>query len=242
MAIVRGPRIVTDGLVFCANAADKKSYIGSGTSWRDLTQNGANGTLNGGMTFSSSNGGYLIGGAFDSGKYVNWGAGLSSVDFTTSNFTISIMLLMNAVVFASGQYGLLGYGQATTRGYYAMLSKTVSKKLSFFTNQAGNIQETISSDFSVYSGQWVLLSFVRTGSSVKIYANTTDITETAGTHVNPVSNTTNPLVLNAVTQFASTVDSFVLDAYFSSFMMYNKALSASELSTNFNSMRRRFNL
>lgn len=242
MAGNNGPKIVTDGLVFCANAADKKSYIGSGTSWRDLTQYSANGTINGSMGFSSNNGGYLIGGAYDSGKYINWGAGLSQVNFTSSNFTISTMVLMNAVVFTAGQFGIFGYGQTTTRGYFSMLSKDVSKKISFYTCQAGPMQTTISSDFSVYSGQWVLLSYVRSGSSVKIYANTTDITETAGTHVNPVSNTTNPLVLNTVTQFASTVDSFVLDAYFASFMMYNKALSASELSRNFDSMRRRFNL
>jgi len=240
MAGNNGPKIVTSGLVFCANAADKKSYIGSGTSWKDLTQYSANGTINGSMAFSSNNGGYLIGGVYNTGKYISWGTGLSQVNFTSSDFTISIMFNPASDNFDGGHRGVFGYGGYTARGYYTMISKVVPNKLSFFTNGSGNQQETRSSTFSVYSGQWILLSFVRSGSSVKIYVNTTDITETAGTHVNPASNTTNPLVLASATQF-DTLDS-VFNANYASFMIYNKALSASELSRNFDSMRRRFSL
>ena len=37
MGITRGPNIVTDGLVFAVDAANPKSYPGSGTAWKDLT-------------------------------------------------------------------------------------------------------------------------------------------------------------------------------------------------------------
>lgn len=243
MAGINGPKIVTSGLVFCANAADKKSYIGSGTSWRDLTQYSVNGTLNGGITFSSNNGGYLITGAYNSGKYFDWGTGLSQVNFTSGDFTVSIMFLPNSGNFGGGQIGLFGYGRVFVAGYYMMLGKTATNKLSFFTNGSGggaNQQETRSSDFSVYSGKWTLLTITRTGSSVKIYANTTDITETAGTHSNPISNTTFPLVLANTTEGGTAGSSF--DGYFTSYMIYNKVLSASEISRNFDSMRRRFSL
>ena len=59
MAYHNGPRIITDGLVLCLDAANAKSYSGSGTIWTDLSSNGANGT-NSNMTYSSSNGGYFI--------------------------------------------------------------------------------------------------------------------------------------------------------------------------------------
>jgi len=36
MAVYGGPDIVTDGLVFCVDAANKKSYSGSGDRWYDL--------------------------------------------------------------------------------------------------------------------------------------------------------------------------------------------------------------
>ena len=55
-----GPRIVTDGLVLCLDAADKKSYPGSGTTWYDRSGNGNNGILTNGPTFDSGNGGSIV--------------------------------------------------------------------------------------------------------------------------------------------------------------------------------------
>jgi hypothetical protein len=53
------PDIVTDGLVLCLDAADSKSYPGSGTTWTNRVERGNNGTLVNGPTFDSSNGGSL---------------------------------------------------------------------------------------------------------------------------------------------------------------------------------------
>jgi len=52
-----GPNIVTSGLVLQLDAANTKSYPGSGTTWTDLSGNGNNGTLTNSPTFSSANGG-----------------------------------------------------------------------------------------------------------------------------------------------------------------------------------------
>jgi len=51
-----GKSIVTDGLVFCVDAANGNSYSGSGTTWTDLV-GGNDGTLANGPTFDSANGG-----------------------------------------------------------------------------------------------------------------------------------------------------------------------------------------
>ena len=56
MAFSRGPSIVTDGLVLALDAANHKSYPGSGTTWYDLSGNGNNGTLNCGPSFDFGNG------------------------------------------------------------------------------------------------------------------------------------------------------------------------------------------
>ena len=39
MATIYSPKIVTNGLVLALNAADKNSYKGSGTVWKDLSGN-----------------------------------------------------------------------------------------------------------------------------------------------------------------------------------------------------------
>ena len=46
MAFHNNPRIVTDGLVLCLDAADNKSYPGSGTTWYDRSENESNVTFN----------------------------------------------------------------------------------------------------------------------------------------------------------------------------------------------------
>ena len=55
-----GPNIITNGLVLSLDAANRKSYPGSGTTWRDLSGNNNTGTLASGSAFSSANGGSIV--------------------------------------------------------------------------------------------------------------------------------------------------------------------------------------
>jgi len=59
MAYRNGPKIITDGLVLCLDAAISKSYPGSGTTWYDLSGNGINGSLINGTSFVNVNKGVL---------------------------------------------------------------------------------------------------------------------------------------------------------------------------------------
>jgi uncharacterized delta-60 repeat protein len=77
LAIHYNSKISTDGLVLCLDAANSKSYPGSGTTWTDLSGNGNNGTLTNGPTYNSSNLGSL---SFD---------GIDDYSTLTSNYTLS---------------------------------------------------------------------------------------------------------------------------------------------------------
>jgi hypothetical protein len=57
MAGSNGPRIVTNGLLHYWEAADRKSYPGSGTTWFDLMNPSKNATLTNGPAFTSVCGG-----------------------------------------------------------------------------------------------------------------------------------------------------------------------------------------
>lgn len=59
MGLAHSPSIVTNGLAFCLDAANKKSYPGTGTTWTDLSGNNLNGTLTNGPTFSNTNSGRI---------------------------------------------------------------------------------------------------------------------------------------------------------------------------------------
>ena len=96
-----GPKIVTDGLVLCLDAGNRKSYVGSGTSWVDISRNGNNGTLINGPTFNSDNiGSIVFDGANDyvaipssslvSGSQMTfdvWNFGISAQDSSVVYFT-----------------------------------------------------------------------------------------------------------------------------------------------------------
>ena len=79
-----GPNIVTDGLVLALDAGSTKSYSGSGTTWKDLSGNGNNGTLVNGTTFDSGNGGVF---SFDGvDDYIN----IPQFVSTSQNMTFSL--------------------------------------------------------------------------------------------------------------------------------------------------------
>lgn len=76
MATNYSPKIVTDGLILCLDAADKKSYSGSGTTWYDRSGNGNNATKQVG-TFNSK-------GYFDSVETVDYA---DRLEFTVGHST-----------------------------------------------------------------------------------------------------------------------------------------------------------
>lgn len=53
MGLYHSPRIITDGLIMYVDAANSKSYPGSGSTWFDISGNGNSLTLTGSPTFSS---------------------------------------------------------------------------------------------------------------------------------------------------------------------------------------------
>ena len=61
MSTYGNPYTIHDNsLVLSLDASNQKSYIGSGTSWLDISYNGNNGTLTNGPTFNSNNGGFIV--------------------------------------------------------------------------------------------------------------------------------------------------------------------------------------
>jgi hypothetical protein len=74
--------IVTSGLILNLDAGNTTSYSGTGTTWTDLSSTGNNGTLTNGTAYSSVNGGALV---FDGvNDYVNVASNprISNTDFT----------------------------------------------------------------------------------------------------------------------------------------------------------------
>ena len=86
MSYNQQPRIITEGLALCLDAADPKSYPKSGTTWTDRSGQGNNGTLTNGPTFSHDKGGCI---EFDGDDdYV----AISTYTFGNGDWTVNMLI------------------------------------------------------------------------------------------------------------------------------------------------------
>ena len=114
MAVHGGPDIITDGLIFCLDAASKNSYPGSGATWTDLI-GGVNVTLSGNCSFSELHGGCIdFDGTNDFGTFTHPALG-------TESFTIEVWVdpsdnYYNYITFLCTTRGSSGYSVGTDAG------------------------------------------------------------------------------------------------------------------------------
>jgi hypothetical protein len=111
-------KITRDSLICYLDATDINSYPGSGTSWFDLSGNGANGTLVNGVTYNSGiAGGVLV--TNGSNQYITVPCG----NLSSTNYTVIAGAKYNSVggriISAESNNWLLGWWSSSTENYYA---------------------------------------------------------------------------------------------------------------------------
>lgn len=234
------PRIVTSGLRLTLDAADKNSYPGSGTSWIDLSGNNNTSTFVGGPTFSNINKGtiYFDGvsaycGITPSNNFL-WtpsGIGLNNMtidlwiktsDINGAHYTIS------KPWNSSGEYN---YG-INYNTYFNMRVGTQSNSFNF-----GNIA----------TGTWknlvILVSSTQFGSYIN-GSQTVALTNHGITNNTPdYGNGGESLTLMTLYPYGGGGSSlYSTPGNIGSFRIYNRVLSASEISQNYNATKTRFGL
>ena len=118
MATNYNPSIVTDGLVMCCDAANSKSYPGSGTTFIDVSGNGNHGTLNNSPTHDTEAGGCF---EFDANtERIVIPIDLQNNQFTVFGFARYTTSSGNGRVISSYQNNwLMGWYSNNTSYYYA---------------------------------------------------------------------------------------------------------------------------
>lgn len=104
MTVFGGPDIVTDGLVLHLDAANRKSYPGSGSIWYDLTNNNINSTLQNSPFYSTNaNGTFSFDGVNDH-VYHNWPSAFN-YDNNTSPRSWEVFAKPDATMSYAGIFG-----------------------------------------------------------------------------------------------------------------------------------------
>ncbi len=225
--------IVTDGLVLHLDAGDSASYPGSGpgsgTTWYDLSGNGNDGTING-ATYSSADGGYFsFDGSNDRGNF-------TTPITSTSNQTYEIWTNAIASASASGGYAYIMHNNSldnsTGRSYLTIGIKLTQQYFAAFNGAYSTM------DLGVTANTSNILQIVLTwdGSTQKAYANSVlkDSQALTGT----------PQNFDTTTGFGDYKSSTfrMIQGNIYSIKVYNKALTQSEITQNFDAIKGRYGL
>ena len=234
MAGSTGPNIVEDGLVFAVDAANKKSYPGSGTAWADLSGNGYDGTLTNGPTFDSGNNGSIVFDGLD--DQVQLGSINSSN--LLSFFGVTSMTVMFWVypqnsgdpyqrVVDKSNSGNGANGWAVSVGH----NPNTTKRVLFMINGVFGINY-FGTEYEFNA--WNHMTFTKDGSTHKYYLNGELITTNTISTTFP-STTTD---MRIGTWNHSTGREF--KGELSNVRMYNRVLTAAEVAQNYNQIKSRF--
>ena len=220
MGFNRGPKVVTDGLVLALDAANTKSYPGSGTTWNDLSGNGNNGTLINGPTFNSGNNGSI---QFDGvNDYVNIPNFSSLANSPACTISIWSYVKQNK-----------GYHFWGNLIFLLEILSNQTYRLRFNLN--GNWRGTYTTSFPL--NIYHKLDITWNGTTTKIYIDAQEtVSSTSDSAFSSFSNTTNqPLEISRRGSSYSNVD-------IPQVLIYNKALTAEEVFQNFNATKNRYEL
>jgi len=222
-----GPRIVTDGLVLCLDAADNNSYPGTGTAWTDLSGNGNNGTLTNGPTFSSTNGGGIV---FDGTNDFIVGTLV-----VPSAFTFNVVFKANSTNQWAPEFNIWPNYPSGDRGWN-IFSMTAGGSTSTGTFAGTNVATRFhpnDTTGTIIPNQIQNITFTHENGTSKLYRNG------ALTHTKPQTAPQNIGQTKYYTLFSNPTYS-PGNLYIAQF--YNRALSETEVLQNFNATKSRFGL
>ena len=231
-----GPDLVQDGLVLSLDAADKNSYPGSGTTWSDLSGTGNDGTLSAAAigTVSGSLNTMAFDGTDDSFQ-INSPTGLVSAVGSVSHW----FKIINSDV---GQ-GFWHIYEHSTQDYIRSYMGS-NNKLDLIIEDDNDGKIAVEYDFDNLYGadafvdKWLYIVWTQDGNGVKFYINGTDYSSSL-TGTNSGDWWTSHLTIGTVKM------GYVWEwtkNLISAFNVYNRALSASEITQNFNAQRSRFGI
>ena len=218
MGLAHSPSIVTDGLVLCLDAANTKSYPGSGTTWTDISGKDIDGTLTNGPTFDSGNKGSIV--LDGSNDYIQLSTN-SDLTFT-GDFSYETWLMTDVQPASNHIWSTPG------NQTFQFNSGTIIYYSSITGDQSFG---------SLSNNTWTHYVLTRSGNTLTGYLNGAQ----AWTNTPGGSPTHNFSGLSIGYRTISPAG-FYWDGKFAAVRMYSKGLTSTEVLQNYNAFKGRFGL
>ena len=227
MALAHSPKIVTDGLVLCLDAADRKSYPGSGTTWTDRSGNGNSGTLTNDPTFDSGNGGSIDFDGSNDRVVISNSDSLNPTDELTIEAWANFDADSQDFIFEKGvvntQWSLFSHG-------YDIMFRTFHEQDSGYTNTS------VTKSTYITNGQWHHIVGSWDGANKRIYIDSNLVKTAAKSGALKTSTAT-----AAVGSFGHST-SYPFGGKIAKVSIYSRGLTAEEVSQNYNAIKSRFGI
>jgi hypothetical protein len=219
-------RAATSGLVLSLDAANPASYTSGNSTWKDLSGNSNNGTLVGGVTYSTSGGGAL---SFGGSGYVN--IPNSSTLQTTGSLTMEFWFYPTNL--SAGRQNVLdkAYG-----GEFSTVLETNGTVSTYYGTSGGQGSPYVGwTAGTVAQNQWQHVVIVRNLSNMTVntYINGGEAWTAAAGYASAA-----PSLHDVTIGFGYT--GVYYNGLISTVRVYNRALSYPEIRQNFLSQRSRY--
>ena len=228
MAFNYSPKVITDGLVLYLDAANTRSYPGTGTAWNDLSRGGNNGTLINSPTFNSANGGNIVFDGVDDYVSVTGSITVTAATFITWLRRNGTQDFYDGILYSRSTdvTGIGFYSNGTT------LSYTWNGAMSTWQWNSGLVTPNLN---------WCMVAVSVTSSSAVAYLGQSSGITSATNSVSHASTTINALMVGRdATVPPATVRYF--NGNIAQSLVYNRALSSTEILQNYNATKTRFGL
>ena len=234
MATAYNPKIVTDSLIFCIDAAHPRCFQSGQTTATDLVQgfncSGANGTPSSGThtpntanfpAYSSANGGVFD---FAGGRGINIDGNLGS----TAASSISMW-------FYKPQYGTQYFTDGRNNGGSWFLSNYTSFNYNWHNTLRYNYDATYNASATEFINKWIYMVTVSDSTGSKLYLNGQ---EAIGAYVNSADEDFG-INYRIGTRYTTSNQ---WTGLMGPIHFYNKRLTAEEVSQNYNATKSRFEI
>ena len=225
--------IVTDGLVYCLDAANKRCYSGSGATGVDLVKGGTATLTN--LTFGSNNMGVF---AFDgTDDYIDqdW-----SFTLGTGDLTIEFWVKMEGwIIHSQGANVFLSVTDPNVHEQLQFgIEDSTDQRLAVYLQGGSNGSKTGDGVYSWNLNQWYHLVATRISSTVALYRDGVSLTVATG-----ATNTGDVAAISAFllgNQYKSAAYKHDFQGDMGPIRIYNKGLTAAEVLQNYNATKGRF--
>jgi hypothetical protein len=223
------PRIVTDGLVLCLDAANSRSYPKSGTTWSDLVGgNDATMTNMDATNFSSDNGGILnFDGADD---YLTTASNIGIIG--SSDRSLCVWFYHNSTADA---INITGYGVNGQKAIFDIIARYTDgyhTVIGHFYGTDNNTISTLPSRNTINYLGWNYVCLTYSYNNVSVYTNG----EFSNSKALLINTTDSTLKIGKATY--SQVDGY--SGKIAGVQLYNKTLTADEVRRNYLATKERY--